>query len=300
MSCEDGRGLAVERGVAEVVLPGAAERRVDDELLGGGVVGRGGADGRDIRAVPRLGHRERARQFEVDHVAQPRVVVLLRPELVDRGAEQSPLHAGLDLQARIGEHELHEPGEIGAVVLQAAVLLRERAARAAPLDEESQLAEHAVTVFRHGLTLDAPERGVLDHLAGLAAGLAPRPEQQVGDGIEVDAGFARLVGGVRGGRRATGGSALAGGGLLGTDGGVGHGGPFDSGQGESLSTVGVPQRLRKPVAQRPQRPRAPRHPSCVRPTPTKGETQCHRGAAGALGRAPVAAVSRAADVAKAG
>jgi hypothetical protein len=67
--------------------------------------------------VPDLGHRERARQFELDHIAQPRIVVLLRAELVDGRAEQAPLHTRLDLQARVGEDELHEPGEVGAVVL---------------------------------------------------------------------------------------------------------------------------------------------------------------------------------------
>ena len=157
--------------------------------------------------------------------------------------------------------------------------------RALLLAGADKVAVNSAAVARPELVADIAER------FGSQCCVASVDARRTGDRWEVF---------THGGRRATGGSALAGGGLLGTDGGVGHGGPFDSGQGESLSTVGVPQRLRKPVAQRPQRPRAPRHPSCVRPTPTKGETQCHRGAAGALGRAPVAAVSRAADVAKAG
>jgi hypothetical protein len=82
-------------------------------------------------------------------------------------------------------------------------------------------------VLGHRLAVDAPERRVLDHLARLAARLAPRAEQQVGDGVDVDARFVRLVGGVGRRGRTAGGRALAGGGLLRVDvladGGVGHG-----------------------------------------------------------------------------
>ena len=146
---EHRRGLAVQRRVAEVVLPRAAERRVDDELLGLGVVGRRRADGRDIRSVTGLGHREGAGQAHVGHRAEPLVVVLLGAELVDRRAEQSPLDARLDLQARVGQHELLEAGEVRAVVVLSAVLLGQRAARAAVLDEQVQLGEHALAVLGH-------------------------------------------------------------------------------------------------------------------------------------------------------
>jgi hypothetical protein len=78
---EDGRGDAVQGRVAEVVLPRAAERRVDDELLGRGVVGRRRADGRDIRSVSRLGHGERAGDREAHDAREPLVVVLLGAEL---------------------------------------------------------------------------------------------------------------------------------------------------------------------------------------------------------------------------
>ena len=154
--------------------------------------------------------------------SQPLVVVLLRAELVDGRAEQAPLHARLDLQAGIGQHELHEAREVRAVVVQAAVLLGDRAARSAVLGEQVQLAEHALAVLRHGHAVDPPERGVLDHLARLAAGLGPRAEQQIGDRRDVDAGIGCLSRRVRCGRRTAGGRVLAGGGLLGADGGVGH------------------------------------------------------------------------------
>jgi hypothetical protein len=63
-------------------------------------------------------------------------------------------------------------------------------------------------VLGHRLAVDAPERRVFDHLARLAA-LAPRAEQQVGDGVDVDARFVRLVGGVGRRGRTAGGRALA-------------------------------------------------------------------------------------------
>ncbi len=113
---EHRRRDAVQRRVAEVVLPGAAERRVDDELLGLGVVGRGRADRGDIRAVAGLGHRERAGDLEAHDAGEPLVVVLLRAQLQHGRAEQPPLHAGLDLQAGVGRDQLREAGDVGAVV----------------------------------------------------------------------------------------------------------------------------------------------------------------------------------------
>ena len=144
---EDRGRDAVDGCIAQVVLPGAAERRVDDELLGRGVVGGRRADGRDIRSVSCLGHRERTRDRQVDDARQPLVPVLLRAELVDGRAEEAPLDAGLDLQARIGEDEVGETGDVRAVVVQAAVLLGERAARAACLHERVELSEDPFAVL---------------------------------------------------------------------------------------------------------------------------------------------------------
>ena len=231
---EHGRGDAVQRGVAEVVLPRAAERRVDHELLGLGVVGGRRADGRDIRPVPGLGHGERTGDLETHDAGQPLVVVLLGAQLQHGRAEEAPLHARLDLQARVGGDELREAGDVRAVVRLAAVLLRERAVHAAVVDEQVHLAEHALAVLLHAEPVDAPERRVLDHLAGLAAGVAPGAEQQVGDRVDIDAGLGCFGGGVRRGRGAAGGRAPAGGGLLGTDGGVGHGVTFRWRERESL------------------------------------------------------------------
>ncbi|MBG9885621.1 hypothetical protein ABE10_03270, partial [Bacillus toyonensis] len=72
---EDGGGGGVQRRVAQVLLRRRAERRVDHELLGLGVIGRGGADRRDVRAMADLGHREGAGDREVHDPGEPAVVV---------------------------------------------------------------------------------------------------------------------------------------------------------------------------------------------------------------------------------
>ena len=262
---EDRGGLAVQRRVAEVVLPRAAERRVDHELLGVGVVGRRRADRRDIRSVPRLGHREGAGDLQVHDARQPLVVVLLRAELVDGRAEQAPLHAGLDLQAGIGEHELHEAREVRAVVTSPAVLLGDRATRCAVLDEQVQLAEDALAVLGHRHAVDAPERRVLDHLARFAPSLGPGAEEQIGHRRDIDAGLGCLGRGVRSGGRAAGRRALARGGFGGADCGVGHACHLSASEtGKSLLTVGLPQHRIKAAGGCPQRKRPPRRRRLVR------------------------------------
>ena len=151
-------------------------------------------------------------------------------------AEPNRPHCTPDLICRLGSasDELLEAGDVRAVVRLAAVLLRERAVHAAVVDEQVQLAQHALAVLVHAEPVDAPERGVLDHLARLAAGVGPRAEQQVGHRVDVDAGFGCLGRGVRRGGRTAGGRALAGGGLFGTDGGVGHCVTFRCRRRESL------------------------------------------------------------------
>ncbi len=78
---EHRRRFAVEARVAEVLLPRPAERGVDDELPGLGIVGCRCRDGGDIRPVARLGHREGAGNLEAHDVGQERVVVVLGAEL---------------------------------------------------------------------------------------------------------------------------------------------------------------------------------------------------------------------------
>ena len=63
---EHRRHAPVARGVADVVLARRLGRRVDDELLGGRVVGRRRVDRLDVGAVTGLGHREAAQQLALD------------------------------------------------------------------------------------------------------------------------------------------------------------------------------------------------------------------------------------------
>lgn len=93
---EHDRHPAVPRGVADVLLAGLRVRGVDDELARLPVVGRGGVQVLDVRAVPGLGHREAAEQLAVDDLAEVLLVVPLGAEHLNRAAEQAPLHAGLD------------------------------------------------------------------------------------------------------------------------------------------------------------------------------------------------------------
>ncbi len=113
-------------------------------------------------------------------------MVLLGAELKDRGAEESPLHARLDLQAGVGHHQLLEARDVRAVVLLAAERLGERAVHGLVLDQEVQLAEHALAVLVLAELILAPERRVLDHLAGLATYVSPRAHQGVVDAGDID------------------------------------------------------------------------------------------------------------------
>ena len=80
-----------------------------------------------------LGHREAAEQLEVDELLHVGLVMALGAEVLDRAAEQAPLHAGLDHQRQVGHGEHLDLRDGGADVAVAAVLLLEavlgRAAR---------------------------------------------------------------------------------------------------------------------------------------------------------------------------
>ena len=94
-----------------------------------------------VGAVTGLGHRETADHVEVDESANVLLVVALGAEVQDRGREQAPLHARLDLHRRVGQHELLEGGDVAAVVLASAEGLREGAVHRILLDQLMQLAE---------------------------------------------------------------------------------------------------------------------------------------------------------------
>ena len=174
-------GLAVLRGVAEVVLPGGAERGVDDELVCGLVERGRGADGGDIRPVARLGHGERAGRREAHDAGQELLVRALGAEVHDGGAEQAPLHAGLDLHRRVADDELLEARDVPAVVLFAAERLREGAVHDALLDQALQLTGGAQPVLRHRRAGEVVELLALQQLARVLAGLGPAGEEHLGE-----------------------------------------------------------------------------------------------------------------------
>jgi hypothetical protein len=122
----------------------------------------------------------------VHRARQERVVVRLGTEVEDRGAEEPPLHAGLDLERRVGEHELLEPGDVAAVVVRTAEARREGLEHLSVLDEQLQLVEHAVAVVVHRLPLDALHLGAGGERAGGETCLRPRSEELVRERRDVE------------------------------------------------------------------------------------------------------------------
>ena len=190
---EHGGGDAVLPGVAEVFLPGPAERGVDDELLGFFVVGGRGGDGGDIRTVPRLGHRERAGHLEAHDVRQKSLVVIFGAEVKDRGGEQAPLHAGLDLQRRARRNELLEGRDVAAVVFETAELLRKRTMHLAALHQDVQLAERALPLFFKAETLLVVQLGILGKLAGSPAHIRPGAHELGLETLHIDGCLCRRL-----------------------------------------------------------------------------------------------------------
>ena len=72
-----------------------------------------------------LGHGEAAEQVEVDDLLDVRLVVAFGTQVLDRPAEQPPLHAGLDHQRQVRHRQHLDLGDGGADITVAAVLLFE-------------------------------------------------------------------------------------------------------------------------------------------------------------------------------
>ena len=188
---EDDGGGAVQGGVTEVVLPGGAERGIDHELLGGLVVGRGGADGCDIRSVTGLGHREGAGYLEAHDAGQKPLVVALSAEVQHRCAEEAPLHARLDLERWIGGDNLLEGGDVGPVVVFTAEGGREGFEHRTGVGEEPQLTEHALALVVEVEAVIAMERGVFHEPAGLATRIRPGAKEVLPQQGGIDAAWRR-------------------------------------------------------------------------------------------------------------
>ena len=230
---EHHRRLAVLRGIAQVVLPGVAKRRVDDELVGGRVVGGGGADGGDIRTVSALGHREGAGRRQAHDRGQELLVRALGAEVHDRGTEEPPLHAGLDLHRGVADDEFFEGGDVGAVVLFAAERDREGAMDDALLDQARELPGDTEAVLRNAEPGDLMELIPLQQFARVFAGVRPAGEEHLGERGRVDV---QIAGGAR--RRGCAGRG-------GTFDGVGHDGLL-----EACARHATPRRAPRPISLR--------------------------------------------------
>ncbi len=113
--------FSVTGRVADVVLARLVALGGDDELLGGGVVPRDGAERLHVGAVSGLGHREAAHQLPGDQVGQIGVVVAFGAQVQDRAAEEAELHADLDEHRQIAERQRLERGDRGPDVPAPAV-----------------------------------------------------------------------------------------------------------------------------------------------------------------------------------
>ncbi len=73
--------ITVNRSVSEVVFPGPAKRRVNDEFARHRVIGGGRANASDIRTVAGFGHRESAHNVELHDAGKQLIVVSFRAQM---------------------------------------------------------------------------------------------------------------------------------------------------------------------------------------------------------------------------
>ena len=147
---EDGGHPAVPGSVADVVLAGAGVGGVDDDLVGFGVVGRGGVQVLDVGAPAGLRHRETPEQAAVDDGGQVCRVVPLGAQVGDRAAEEPELHAGLDEEGEVDVAEHLEGRDAAAVVTRAALLGRQPHGGKGLRGELVEEAGRALAVVLHG------------------------------------------------------------------------------------------------------------------------------------------------------
>ena len=175
---EHDRQPAVARGVADVVLARVVVGRVDDELLGLGVIGRRRAERLDVGAVAGLGHGEAAGKVQRGDVAQVALVVGLGAEMEDRAAEQAELHAALDEQAQVAHGERLERGHALADGVLAAVLDGVAHGGVALGGELARPVEHLLAMLLEREVVDRLVAGLRQPLADLRADLGIFAVQQ--------------------------------------------------------------------------------------------------------------------------
>ena len=130
------------------------------------------------------------------------VVVVLGAEVQDRGAEQAPLHARLDLQAAGRRARApRTPAMLPPWSSSPPSAFGKARCTAPCVDEQLQLPEHALAVLGHRLALDALQLGAGGELAGGDADVGPGAEQLPAELLDVDTRRRRLVGRGRGGDR---------------------------------------------------------------------------------------------------
>ena len=203
-------GRAVLGRVAEVVLPRAAERGVDDELLRLLVVGRRRADGGDIRAVAGLGHGEGAGHLEGHDVGQEACGGGTRCRGAGWRPTNSP-HCTPDLICRLGSAvtSSSKPAMLPPWSSLPPTASGRRGARRRARRAACSWPEHALAVLLHRLAVDALHLGARRELTRGEPHVRPGAEQlpaelleidargpelaRNGDGSGVDAGADRLV-----------------------------------------------------------------------------------------------------------
>ncbi len=176
---EDDRQATVSGRVADVLLSGFIERRVDHELLPLGVVRGGGLQLLDVRAVSGLGHGERARQLKRRDRPQVALVVRAGPKLVDRSAPQTELHAELDQQREVPERERFECRHVCTRITLSSEFNGEPGRRQAFGGERFGPLQHALPI----LVRRNPDRRLelrpCDHAANLLAQLSVASVEQL-------------------------------------------------------------------------------------------------------------------------
>ena len=107
----------------------------------------------------------------------------------DRGRKEPPLHARLDLQRRVGDHEFFELREVAAVVVESAEGHREGAVYGAELGEALQLPERAGAVLLHRLTRDDRELVATGELTRRTSHVGPATHEGLTQRGDVDLKF---------------------------------------------------------------------------------------------------------------